>query len=48
MTGMQEEACAPLTRNEGALPLLQKLRVALELGMNPCRWAKNSEERVVH
>ena len=29
--GMQEEACGELTRNEGALPLLQRLRVALGL-----------------
>ena len=31
VTGMQEEACGKLTRNEGALPLLQRLRVALGL-----------------
>ena len=31
MTGMQEEACGELTRNAGALPLLQRLRVALGL-----------------
>ena len=30
-TGMQEEASGQLTRNERALPLLQRLRVALGL-----------------